>query len=424
MSSPEDPRLLVCLDGLSWAGYFQQSQLEPNLSKLLSGRKSVTVRGSHFQSPQAIWAELLTGESWTKNGVYGYGVVTDSLSNVQIASEKNLLVQTNLDSLSPEAATLIANVPLLLPSGKRIWLSDGSMPLAMRYFPPNLEISAYRPRPFFSSVNILSAADLECFLEHELARVAISLDILRKHSCRLAILRITTFDCMFHAFGNEFCSPSFRYCSSWRRFLTKLSALLSSLEQLVGSSNTFIFSTYAHVPCERVLDLNQLLARNGFLNREGNRAVKGSRTQALHAVNPEAFRNAGANLYAVDAGQACSPVEGTIMLNSKSRFLNGVVDDSAKAHILSEIEKMLAAEELPTVIHRSENTAPSYRGPELVVSGRGLAFSAREQGDFREDWTPRTVHYGEGFLLASHERLEQLPPYLRLKSLHRLLFTR
>ncbi len=87
----------------------------------------VELESAGSATPQSVWAELLTGKEWKANGCVGYAYPNRSLNDLKIFSEKDLLSPC---LVTPDREDVISiNLPLVLP-GKRIWVGDGSMPLA------------------------------------------------------------------------------------------------------------------------------------------------------------------------------------------------------------------------------------------------------------------------------------------------------
>lgn len=416
--------------------------------KDLSDKHSfVSIESSVFQSPQAIWAELLTGNDWLSNGIYGYGTVEKSIADVQVTNEHHLRLQTPISDKNDKDWRLLANVPLTLPAQNRIWLSDGTTPVAadantIRLL-SGLGINKYSPRACFSANYLGSAQELELLFAHELERLKICLQAIRQFKCSLSIIRISAFDIMFHAFGTDFLESNlFRYQPIWLDFLGQLSQMLSELEALIGVDNIAVFSTHNHVPCLGLLDINQLLYRSGFLQATKScldePSVLTRRAAAIQYFRPQSI---DADLmpsgYAPETSRAFSPVEATVMINSASRFSHGLLEAeeaSALSTVLSElIGEYLSASEIAD--YRIYNVAGQKdgkrmdSGPDLVISGSGLGFRSANIQTNSFDWTPRTVHGKAGFLLAPPDWTRRNPMSEQvchtaadIQALHHMLF--
>ncbi len=153
---------LIALDGISSCdlpAFFDQL---PRSRKHLESLSLAKLETSS-NSAQAIWAELLTGASSFSNGCGGYSYASSTLNNLQVFTEKYLLVPARLVEAEVDSTAVVINIPILLPKPpNRIWLSDGSLPTNRNFSPSDLRsddlFQRYLPRPYKSHAGATTQA--------------------------------------------------------------------------------------------------------------------------------------------------------------------------------------------------------------------------------------------------------------------------
>jgi hypothetical protein len=423
--SAADPWALVSLDGLSLEDFTDLSALMPRSARHLAGGRVCRLSAGPLTSAAAIWGELLTGVPWYDNGCAAHAGPWRSLNRVRILTERDLAVPVKL--VGGEARQLIVNVPLLVPDEPtRLWLADGSLPLATTVSPPALLadelLGSYRPRPYRAVAHALGnheRAILAC-IETERQRLHCARALLRAHRPDVSIIRVSLFDQLSHVLGPGFLTDeALRWAKDLRQFLGEMDSWVDDLFGQVA--RVAVISAFSHVRCESRLSLNAVLGAGGFLTFAGPDVTTERRLAAMVAVTtsgPAGAPGHAAVRYTdprfqqpvVDPGRtvAASPVLGCVFVNARDTFEDGVVERADVAATRGRLREILAdalgRRQGPFSIWTGDGRddrpaeAPGVPRPDLLVSVHGAELHNVSDARFGPVDRPRSVHGPDGFL--------------------------
>jgi hypothetical protein len=423
--SAGDPWALVSLDGLSLEEFADLRALMPRSARHLGGGRACRLNAGPLTSAAAIWGEILTGVPWYDNGCAGHAGPWRTLNRLRILTERDLAVPVKL--VGGESRQLIVNVPLLVPAEPaRLWLADGSLPLATTVSPPTLvadeRLRLYRPRPYQALTQALGnreRAILDC-IETERRRLDCARALLRAHRPDVSIVRLSLLDQLSHLLGPGFLTDEDLRCAKdLRQFLALLDVWV---DELCGQvSHVAVISAFSHVPCESKLNVNRLLEVGGFLVLTGPDITAERRAAAMAAVRtpgtsrapghaPGRYTHPRFQEPVIDPARtvAASPVLGCVFVNARDTFDDGVVERADVAATCARVRKFLAdalgrrpgAFSIWTGDGRdcAIPEAPGARRPNLFVAVRGAELHNGADPLLGPMDRPRSVHGPDGFL--------------------------
>ena len=423
-------QIVLGVDGLSCEDLVDFVQLLPKSRRYFNLDSPLAVEGSVLTSPQGLWSEVLTSCDWTINGCVGYSHPRRSLNALAVMQERDLFVPPKFAAEeTPESRTLSINMPLLMPKAKvRDWLSDGSQPVAYRVKPSKLlthpELQDYSPRAFSDLSSALGRPSAGAqFIECEKQRIDCAAILMQSRQWQRCFWRMSVFDDLSHFVGMGFLKAR-------DLLITKpLLQLLDHLDDLLdailssGEATVHIVSTFSHVACQGMLNLNNLLATGGFFTTEGNENEFRSKTNRMAAsllftgmddITNFTLRSHEGQLKTSHT-LAASPVSGCIYINAKEYFDDGIVD----AHSRHSIHQRLGSFLHDTlgkkfwgsakIVENDEQSLKLAAGPmpDFVVSIDGIEFSDQPNPPRSLNDIPRTTHRASGFvLLPANQMIE------------------
>jgi len=107
----------------------------PALQSLLKDGYLVEFDAAPFSDAQPIWAEILTGQPWYRNGCAGYATPLRSLNELRIFTESDLQVQqVLLPAVQKGQCNVVVNVPILAPGNEdRTWMATQVRPRWLQF---------------------------------------------------------------------------------------------------------------------------------------------------------------------------------------------------------------------------------------------------------------------------------------------------
>jgi predicted AlkP superfamily phosphohydrolase/phosphomutase len=249
-------------------------------------------------------------------------------------------------------------------------------------------------------------------------------------------VRLSVFDLIAHLLG-----PYALQCQELRvwpqinEFLERLSESLSEMTRRLDDAVVCAVSAFSHTVCRARLNLNQLLSQGGFcrlaVSEDDANPLIAARSAAARAVSRE--RESGAvqsrtvsrtNRFIPEGLLAASPVSGTVYLNLKSRFVDGVVEENRRAALLESVREYLQQElsrEFGSLVQLCGCEGAESEGPDLIVYGEGVEFhNTSNSPAVDRDNLPLSTHRAEGFLCAQAD-CQNLPAVIRPVDVYSIL---
>ena len=416
---------LLSLDGLAWTDFLHLLAHFPKSRKYFKALENIDFESLCFTTAQPIWAEILTGTPWYENGCVGYAQPQKSLNKLVAFSEKNLAVTASLirkeegreEGAEEEAKAVVINTPLLLPNtANRIWLSDGSLPLSKLVSPKTLSdtepFSEYSPRPYvdIASALVSTRDSLETIINKEKLRIEAAFQLL-KADWPTFICRFTAFDHLAHILGKDFLdAPDLA-------IFPQLTSLMQALDEFfqyvlsLADVEIFVLSAFSHQACRSTVNLNRLLEEGQFLSVEPSICSEeedAHRRAAVSMARNVGSRQSLSSSYEgrLDLAQtiAASPVSGSVYINSKGKFEDGIVEKEDYQNTRSLVGAYLhetLSRRYGARVTIKEPPTESYNSslPEFVVRIDGVEFDNMYEGGMRDYDLPRTTHSSKGFVL-------------------------
>jgi predicted AlkP superfamily phosphohydrolase/phosphomutase len=417
--------IIISLDGLSLSDFACLIKKLPQASKLIDATSLCSLEAGLLTSPQAIWAELLTGQPWYLNGCYAHARPFNNLNSTRIITESDFLCCVRLFDL--ERPHIIVNAPLLVPrKPQRVWMADGSLPVPTTVSPASVierdSFCKYKPRPYFSPLNALgnSSKIMECF-DCERARLEYATDLLKNEPWSFSLIRLTLFDQLSHLLGVGYLQDSdLVYAEPLNDFLKLLDAWLAKL--LRQNCQTLIMSAFSHVSCISRLSLNNLLYEGNFLDFKTSDEAMSRRLVGLSVLGnegedidseqaKEAFlyqrSNCQQSMFDESTTIAASPMSGCIFINAVDRFSGGIVPaaeiefvhDDLKNYLCAKFESRFGSHF--SIWSRMQVAASSPDAPDFLVYIPGVELHNSADKFLRPFDKPRSVHYPQGFVCSS-----------------------
>ncbi len=415
MSQPSK-KAIVCFDGLNEEQLLLISPDMPMLADLLKSGVTAELDSSPFSDAQPIWAEILTGEPWHRNGCAGYAKPTRTLNSLQIITERDLSCPIRLFNDSFEQSNILINMPLVQPlEGRRIWLSDGSTPSLLNVSPflaNDPPFKNYNPRPIVS----MGAALSDCqdsiikFIESELVRLQCAQALLRQKNWQFFLYRTGVFDSLSHLLGAQFLHQKhLAITPKLKKLLTEIDNVLAP--PLMQAQEKVIFSSFSHVQCRGFFSLNtaleraKLLARSKVVSRASDLRLSAlAAAQSLSEQETEPITVTRTMEYFPQKTLCASPVRGTIYLNSQNRFDDGGKLD--EAGVVREEDRIARFfESVTSLNYRNakllKNPEPHLGGPNFVFQIDGFELLESLQGKNQEYDVPLSTHIPRGFVWST-----------------------
>jgi predicted AlkP superfamily phosphohydrolase/phosphomutase len=405
------PRLIfLSVDGVSPEQLEHLASRMPHLRTYLSARVVRQLSSDAPPSTQALWAEFLTGSDWNENGCVGYAQPSSTLNDLKVFSEKDLQKPSLL--VPDEESVISVNLPLLLPR-KRIWIADGSLPLATnmsasakKHFP-----GAYKPRPYSNCAAGFSNKyeSIRSLIEKEIERMQMTQKLMQNSNWNRVFLRIAVFDQLQHLFGPESIEDErLAIHQSLKGYLQALDDFLHDLSA-TEDAEVILFSLFSHTACKARFSLNTFLIREGFLRLSGVTHREG--TKRVEAFEAATSVKAGITLLNNTESRAdlahttaSSPVSGCIYLNSKADFESGSVGTDQLEPVADQLKNALQTKLLPIFkgsakLLFARQPHETKKIPYSIVTIPGVDLCDSEQGLLDTRNVPPSCHTSVGFIV-------------------------
>lgn len=421
--------LLLCLEGLSQTQVGSLSGDFGITKSWFDHTKAQVLAHPPLVSTHGVWAEILWGKSWIDLGVPGYASPRSSLNDVVPLQEDCLSQQCQL--LDSAGSSVVVNLPLLTPQRNRVWLSDGSLPMADVFSPQQLtEISLvkeYRPRPFACTANAASnlpEAVSEC-LRIESTRLECARELLTAVDWDTSIVRLTVFDLLSHLLGADFLfDQNLRVYDELKSFLTVLDLWMNFVRNEFPDAAVGLLSTVSHTECRARVNLNQILWQGGFCKLLDENGVQeaailsrrkaaslffgNSNTSQVQTIGAEPVLAVSPScMFDLSVTTCASAVQGGIYLNLKNRYDGGIVDSADAPGVLSAVREHITAvflRELDITPNIWQNESIGSNGPDLMIYAEGIEFHNTSSGIAVDRVNkPRSTHAAEGFVWLPQE---------------------
>jgi predicted AlkP superfamily phosphohydrolase/phosphomutase len=429
--------VILSLDGLSADDCLTLSSLMPSWRKLTQSFDRQLLDAEVLSSAHAIWAEILTGSPWFKNGCSGYAKPTTSLNALAVTKETDLSMPSVL--ADTDDTTVSINFPLLMPKPHRIWLADGSLPINRLASPAKLlkekPLSEYELKSV-SSVALLQETITKVvtdILASELKRLECARHLFEREDWSQYLYRITAFDQLSHILGLNYLRANDLQCfSAIRNFINELDKFISTTCQ-APQVDLAVVSAFSHVACRGLANLNVVLQAANFLDLEPSLSQDRSKSERVNAINPLINGPPPAALLRSMEGclrtaetRAASPSAGCIYINRRELFKDGIVTAENYLPLRDQVMNYLQEKLTRTfgtgikIAKKPESGDDKINGAaDIVVQVDGVEFHNVYE-TYRTPAIPRTTHSPNGFALLPKGRSSEaaLRPY---ELTHRLL---
>lgn len=411
--------ILLSFDGLSTADIEAVKVLMPNISKAIRTHDTCALYEYHPSAPQAIWAEILAGEPWYKNGCPGYAKPTMTLNELSVVSERDLFCPASLvDPTDGGGHSVVINLPLLHPREDRIWLSDGSLPTNKIVWPVSLSKQAPFTRYVARAVSCIGMYDeslaeiVTKILDVELCRLDCALALLSTGDWSKFFYRITAFDLLTHILGLNYLLAEDLACfAQIKAFLRRLDEFVAAADSL-PDHHLVIVSGYSHTACRGTANLNEVLQAGGLLQIGSPTSADRVSAGRITAITPKIGTPPARLLTSLDGTLvtaetlAAAPISGCIFINTKDMFDDGIVDSGSYEQVRNEVYACVHNRLVQTFGHSvtvesKPNGSSSSRSavPDFRVHVEGVEFHNMKSGIHLNPVLPRTTHSPNGFVI-------------------------
>lgn len=413
-------KFLLSLDGLSAEDLKVLQSSSTSLNAFAQNGHVASFDAGILTCAQPIWSEILTGEPWHKNGCSGYAKPSGSLNRLSIFSEKDLLVPTALLAENSEASrTVTINIPLLLPSDqRRVWLSDGSLPINKTVSPSKIlskpKFESYTPRPFADIGKSMEGVNQSAvkFINNEIRRLELALELFENSDWDIFLFRISAFDHLSHLLGLNFLrAKDLQISDAIKQLINRLDTAISVFASC-SDVQLIVMSSYSHIPCRGTLNLNTLLEQSGFLQLESDVKMDRNNSQRINAMKAITAAPIASQLASTEgmlAGAktiAASPISGSVFIN-RNTFEDGAVSEQEYDEMRLKLGMFLQDSLSKRFgsgfsINERPNHQDSFHSaeiPEFMIKIEGIEFrNMQETAAGRVD-VPRTTHSSAGFIV-------------------------
>jgi hypothetical protein len=408
---------IFCFDGLNKHQFELILKDMPKLNELAKQGQTAQLNSSPFTDAQPIWAEILTGEPWYRNGCAGYARPRRSLNHLQVCTEQILEVPIRLFNDDGGDLNLVVNVPILQPrETSRIWLSDGGAPSIKMVSPHSLlnntPFQKYNPRPLVSIADAIADCKeaLATYLECELTRLQCAAIAAKKSDWTFFLYRTSIFDQLAHLLGASFVDQTnLAITSELKKLLLEMDELFAAI--FIQASNALLFSSFSHVRCEGIFSFNDALEKSKLLKRSAETsstdqlrllALAAAQSSEDEPVQP--ITVAKSKRYVAQKTLCASPVRGTIYLNSANKFDDGGKIDQGGiereelriSHFFGETTSHFNR---PVTLQRNPDAASI--GPNFVFQIDGFELVETLGSTSREYDLPLSTHSSNGFVWST-----------------------
>ncbi|MBS1955900.1 MAG: hypothetical protein JST89_17075 [Cyanobacteria bacterium SZAS-4] len=409
---------IVSFDGLSAAQFERLLPQMPLVHSLLEHGNLNELDATPFSDPQPTWAEILTGAPWYRNGCGGYGAPQRSLTELKLFSESDLCVeQTLLPEVDEGQCNIVVNIPLLEANGNRKWMAEASSPTLATVSPATLLLDepfkSYRPRPIISMGKAMAdPLAASKFMEAEASRAECSVALSKESDWKVFMYRASIFDQLAHLFGPSFLDDGqLKISAALKLLISKLDAALH--KTLSGAGTVLFLSSFSHTPCQGLFSLNDLFQKLQLLTISLNDSEEQKlRKQAFAMINSETATPlvSPCNQILTSHTICASPIRGTVYVNAKDRFVDGIVSKD-KIQIYEDRIFALLNDELRRVSGSSSlirNTESNNLAPNFVVNLPGVDLVDSLSTTRRNYDLPHSAHSACGFVWSNAKNSKSL----------------
>lgn len=403
--------------------------------QFITERRAIKIDTAPFTQAQPIWAQILTGKDWFENGCTGYVFPSQSLSKPEVFTESKLLSPVTL--FGDDSQSVSINMPLLLPR-QRLWVGDGSLPIAKSLSPSIVEnyfTARHKPRAYQNLAMAFADpyASAKMLLDLERDRLASSIELLKGESWRNAIIRISAFDQLQHLFGvNCFDDTQLKIHSEIVDFMRSFDKFLDAISQLAEIS---CISAYSHSACRSRFNVNALLRKSNFLVCSDTNAGLTNRLAAAASVSGPTLTRASMQSVSAtlnpQATQAASPTSGCIYINEKAAFTDGCIADSEQANKVEQELRDLLTNKLQyyfgdraTIYAAPPSANAAQRStalPRVILFVPEVEFFDNSETILDTQAKPIACHRAEGFILVDSNTADSTAAALIPCHAHQLL---
>lgn len=400
--------VLISLDGLSDTDFIAFEQFCPNSHMILASLSQHSLDGIHCEA-HPIWGELLTGSHWFENGCYGYAYIDSFAAAPRVFDEKCLRRKPWFTG--QHDVDVLINLPILLPNKeRRVWLADGSVPINQFVSPPSLRseriFAEYIPRPYSSqgvAEGSLVRLANRC-IDIERHRMKCALALFNRGSWHNFVYRVTLFDQLFHLFGNAgILHEGLGFAKNLRAFFIEFDNALTTFFSH-KTSRFALLSPFSHVPCRKMINLNELFLELGLLTITSSAVT----TQRARRIELSGTKQSSHNFTSYDgcvdsSSVAASPISGSIFLNHQLLSQNGISTSSELQSIRTRIQSELS-NRLAQFSPKFENNPVQCSEevmPDCQLNLDGAGFHNMFATEVLPTDFPMTVHSSKGFAFVS-----------------------
>lgn len=379
------PRTLVAgFDGAEWSALrplMEQGRM-PEFSGLCARGASGPLLSTLPPHSAPAWTAFFTGSPPQKSGIYSFDSPNPDYTPrvVQGSDVRGIKLWHWTDR--HDLKTVLVNLPFTYPPEPLNGAMISGLPAVdFSGWPPDIQnIAAHHVTRGFLEFGVQDMR-LEDFIYNQLRRdgltLRLALDLLGQIEWNLAVVVFTGLDRLQHYFWHTWdASHPTRQAADWEPFTDALprhyrflDAALAALREHAGADTpTIVLSDHGFGPSNKLLNVNRLLARGGFLQFAGDGSPDMARTRAFHALHQGAH-----------AG---------IMINDTARFEHGAVapgDVPAAAREVSDFLSGLCYSGGGAVF--DEVTAGAYGGspapgaPDVIAFARNSSLSLFSNND-------------------------------------------
>ncbi|WIV67855.1 alkaline phosphatase family protein [Natrialbaceae archaeon AArc-T1-2] len=441
-----DRAFVLGIDGVPWRfieRWTDAGEL-PNFARLREEGAAGPLESTRPPTTPLAWPSIATGVWPDKHGIYGFQ---------NLASDYTHRMHTSRDCTQPPlweqlSPALVGNVPMTYPPTE----IDGTVVAGM--MTPSTDAEFTHPPAFADEIE-RQIPDYQISLEYpeyadRLEEFQVAIDELlanRRELMQLLMDRTDDWQLCFFVFT----APDRLQHLIWDE--TTLRAHYRQLDEIVGDAiayaddhdaDLYVVSDHGFGPLERLVYVNRILEREGYLTRRDEDGTRGALAslgvsrdavrRVLNAVGiseeqlvsmlPREFVDSVASqlpgdheLYDVDYEETTAFVHGagSLYVNDVDRFERGIVPPEQVPRIKRELTDLLESvvdpetgEQALCVFDGDELFPTDDGSPDLVVNGRGAREirTALTDEPFGETGTYTASHRSEGVVLCRGPAIE------------------
>lgn len=407
---------LLGIDGLPrwmWR-QFADSGVMPHSKSLLDSGTLVPMKSSLPEVSSAAWASIVTGENSGGHNVYGFTDLIDGSYTLAFTSSRTFRAKPfwQQEGAGP---SLIMNVPQTYPAQPL----DGMLVSGFVALDLNKAVYPGDQLPWLQDVGYAVDADMSLVEKGKSEFVAelhnvmnIRCDALHHHWDRedwqQMMFVLTGTDRLNHYLWEDFEDTSSPHHQAFLEYYHAVDQQIARiLERLDDSTTIAAVSDHGFAAQKRSVNLNCLLAENGYLT------LRQSERPSYIDMQSETLA------FAMDPGR--------IYLHRQGRYPNGTVTEDQAEELMQRLSQFLlsvevAGRKIACEVHRGTEiySGPfSHRAPDLVVmSANDVALSGRMNlSDLIEPTAINGKHtYTESSFFVRGDHLGQIPADMKVEN--------